>query len=189
MPSKTENIFQGTVSYLTTKITEAQDVRLSFVDERGEGLDDSASYPLLLVSMYDESFDSTRRVSGLRNLEDLDDDTWRLHGMPIPINGYFQIDLLTKTYEELWTIGEKLKQIFGERWSKFTVPNENIELYIIPEGIIPLSGIENDGIHRVSYRYYVEYWLDSLETPVDIPKIKKISIDIPNSGDQDVEVI
>ena len=54
-----DDIHQGIINLITTKITQANDVVLSYRDERVDDHDDD-SFPRVLVTLFDTMFDNSR---------------------------------------------------------------------------------------------------------------------------------
>lgn len=168
-------LFQATVTYWDAAITECGYVGLSYQDERADTTDDD-SFPKLIISIYDEQWDGRRRLPGpnkvysARTGPDVE-----ITQKPVPVDYYFQLDLLAKKQRDLQTIGNKLRFLLGNRYSSITLPS-SYQLHIIPEEILPMIGIDGLDIHRMVFRYYVQHWVYPYADPIDGNVILNLTI-------------
>jgi len=181
MASKIEDIFSTSKAFFTAQLSGVE-VMVGYPDERADVPED-APYPIATLNWYDTTFDAVRRIGGtLKNIIDPNPlaGILEVHPLAIPTNFHFQLDLLTVDRRQHWVLGEKLKIIFGRRWTKLVLPNaENI--FLIAEDVVPLMGLEGLSVYRTTYSYYVQTKIEDTESIQTIYKI--LSLHISNAGD------
>lgn len=168
MSNTIHDIFQTTVSFWDSAITESNFVKLGFMDERADVTTDD-SFPKLMITLYDEEWDGERRYSGsnlvMSSPEGSEDYDVVYTKRPVPMNYFFQLDLFAKKQINLQTIADKLRFIIGTHYSSMILPDGYV-LYIIPVDITPMNNIDDIDLHRMVFRYYVQYWVFPWTTPM-----------------------
>lgn len=183
--SITEEIFQALKDYLVANLTEANWVTLAHIDERADDSSES-SFPIVTINLYDMNFDNVRRVGGfVKERVDLGDNTYSMKPLPIPVNFHFQLDALCNKLRDSWELNEAITIILGRRWSNFTLSGGN-KLYMIPETMTNLFGIEDDNIHRATFRFYVQAWLVDPTTPTVVNQVLKLELEYQEEGVSDI---
>jgi hypothetical protein len=172
-------IFQALKEYMIANLSEANWVSMAYLDERAD-TSDKTSYPLVTIQLYDNQINNEQRIGGMRVLEDNGDDTTNLLNAPIPMNFYFQLDVLSDKFNSFWDLSEQLMIILGRRWSCFTTSGGQ-KLHIIFEDVTPIPElIEN--LHRKSFRFYVQAWLPDDTVISNINQV--LTLQISKSGQE-----
>jgi len=188
MSSILEDIFSTTKTYLEAQNLGASGgVLVGFPDERAD-VPENPSYPIVALNLYDVIFDPVRRVGGYVKKEvSINSTDLELRPLPIPVNYHFQLDVVCDNRRQSWDINQKLMVIFGRRWSKLTLPNTQA-IYLVPEDVIPLLGVEGLSIHRTTYSYYVQSWIEDTAAVTVVKKILSLNISYGEDQLSNVEV-
>ena len=176
------DIFTKTVEFWTAQLPDANDVRMGWPDSRIDTTDDS-SFPRVLITQYDQSFDENRRIGGVNGQHEIiDDDDVTVKPVGIPLDYHFQLDSLCKEKKDAFDLKVLIERIIGDRYVSFTLTTGE-KMYIIPEGE-PVIRYEED-ITRIIFRYYIQHWRTSTRPAVTEKRVKRIDI---THNDSTVEV-
>ena len=161
-----EDVFTGVKDFFATQLAAgpAVDVKLAFADERGQ-VEGDRVYPAARVDLFQIAKGDSREYSGAEFVytDDGNGTTATKTRKPIPIDLRFQLDTFCVKRADDWNVSTKLLKLFGSNSTKFTTAL-NMVLYINPETITQLDGLEDGITFRKTYRFLIQVWFDSPET-------------------------
>jgi len=180
--SLTREILEALKTELETVLTTANTVKLAYSDERVD-TEDRSAYPIVTMQCYDIAIDSDRRHSGtLGTVVDNGDGTVTITSHEVPINYYFQVDILTLKFDDDWDLTEAFMRMIGSQWRRITAATSDLYLYLIPmDGPINLAAVEGFEVHRKAFRFYIQAELPTGKASVTEPKLQTITLSANNT--------
>jgi len=186
--SQVYDIFSALKTKLETELTSANRVATGFVDERADD-SDVTSFPSVIITLIDRQVDNLRRNGGFIRTKESETATQITYKkLPIPINYYFQLDVISNKVGTYLDILEVVEAMLGSRWANFTISGGR-KLYMHLTDVNVLEGVEGLSTWRTAFRFYVQTWLEAPDSTFNKYKVLKLDINYGSTPLDTVEVV